>query len=253
MPAVIAGSDSAGSDGLVTQKGTCILARPMMNRITRPEAVVFDFDGTIGDTRSLIIACFQGTYAELGLPAPEESAIAATIGLPLESAFRQLSGFDPPDSAKASTTYRELFRGLDFREVKPFEGMPELVAGCRSRGFPIAVASSRGHATLDPMLQSLGLMEHLSLVVDHEDAGTEKPDPEMLHIAARAFGIDSRRLVMIGDTRFDIQMGKNAGSATIGVTWGNHSAEELAALAPDLLAENPGQINDFLCFERAGL
>lgn len=212
--------------------------------------MVFDFDGTIGDTKSLIITCFQATYTELGLPIPEESAIASTIGLPLESAFDRLSAFGADESATAAAVYRRRFAQLDFRGVRPFAGMPEVVTGCRDRGIPVAVASSRNHRTLDPMLEALGIFDHLELVVDHDDAGTEKPDPEMLYLIARGLEIDPKELVMVGDTRYDIEMGKNAGSRTVAVTWGNHSPEELAALEPDLLARRPEEITRFLCGDR---
>lgn len=210
--------------------------------LPEPEAVVFDFDGTIADTRGLIVSCFRKTYGALGMEPPEETLIAGTIGLPLATAFARLSGFSSAESEQAAERYRTLFRELDVREVAPLPGMVPLLHRCAEAGIPLGVASSRGHDTLDPMLEALGVFELLGAVVDTADAGEEKPNPQMLLLAAEKLGVKPSRVVMIGDTSFDIEMGRNAGAWTIAVTWGNHSREELEAAKPTILAARAEEI-----------
>ena len=211
-----------------------------------PGAIVFDFDGTIGDTRGLILSCFLATYRELELPAPSEEAIAATIGLRLERAFANLSDLDDAASLAAANSYRRIFHARDHAAVAPIRGVPEVVRRCHGAGLPIAVGSSRGHDTLDPMLKGLGLFELFGLVLDHGDAGAEKPDPAMLQVVARRFGVAPSQLIMIGDTTFDVEMGNNAGAFSVGVTWGNHTREQLLGANPSLIAESPEELTSFL-------
>ncbi|MFP4331158.1 MAG: HAD family hydrolase [Spirochaetaceae bacterium] len=210
--------------------------------LPKPEAIVFDFDGTIADTRSLIVSCFRKTFAALSITAPQERLIAATIGLPLETAFARLTGLGGIESLAAADRYREIFRSLDLPEVEPIAGMDALVRRLAAAGVPLAVASSRDHDTLDPMLSSLGLFDLFATVIDSDDAGREKPEPDMLFLAAERLAVPPGRLVMIGDTSFDIEMGHNAGAWTIGVTWGNHSREEIEAAKPTIIVTEADQI-----------
>lgn len=210
------------------------------------EAIVFDFDGTIGDTRGLIVSCFLATYDALGIDPPTEADIASTIGLPLERSFEMLSGLSEAESGHAAEVYRRLFTDRGTDELRPIPGMPEVVAACSTLGVPLAVGSSRGHASLDPMLELLGVYHYFDAVLDHDDAGKAKPAPDMLFRIAERFGVAPEGIVMIGDTVFDLEMGRNAGARTIGVTWGNHGREQLLGAEPTLLVDRPSEILDYL-------
>ena len=211
-----------------------------------PAVVVFDFDGTIADTLATIVACYRATYEKLGTPAPSDERIAATVGLPLSTALRVQSGFDDDQLSTAVAVYRDVFSGLDLAAVQPIPGMPDVVRACVVAGFPVAVASSRSHQSLDPMLKALGLFDCMSIVVDHTDAGEEKPHPAMLFTIARSLDVPVTELVMIGDTTFDIRMGHAAGCATIGVSWGSHSRSALEETAPSFLVDETAGILDAL-------
>lgn len=169
----------------------------------------------------------------------------------METSFARLSGLDDSNSAEAAAVYRECFATLDSRKVPPIPGMPGVVRAVHGAGLRLAVASSRGHDTLDPMLRALGLLDYFDLVMDHQDAGREKPHPAMLHAIADAFRREPVELVMIGDTVYDLEMGRNAGSLTIGVTWGNHSREELATMEPWLIVDEPPEILQALRLEHS--
>ena len=58
--------------------------------------IIFDFDGTLGDTRRNIVTTMQMTIAELGLPGRTDDECASKIGLPLDGCFEALY----PDEAK---------------------------------------------------------------------------------------------------------------------------------------------------------
>lgn len=214
-------------------------------KFKKPAAVVFDFDGTLADTTGLIVSCYQATYDYLGVDPPPAQQIAATIGLSLEAAFALLTNMTDEDAAAAARCYRTLFMEREINGsvlLKPFAGMPEVVAHCVAGGLPRAVGSSRGHDSLDPMLRSLGLFDSFDLVVDHSDAGVGKPDPAMLTVIADRLGVPRSDLLMIGDTTFDIEMGNNAGCRTIAVTWGNHDRKTLAEARPTHMVDTPEEI-----------
>ena len=207
-----------------------------------PAAVVFDFDGTIADTLAVITACYRAMYAALGDPCPTDREIAATVGVPLETAIRMQSGYADGELSRAVDAYRDAMRRLDLSIVKPFDRMPEVIHACRDAGITVAVASSRSHASLDPMLSALGLYDQMAMVIDHTDAGHEKPHPAMLTLIARSLGVGASQLAMVGDTSFDIEMGHAAGAMTIGVTWGSHERSTIEHANPTVIADSPDQI-----------
>ncbi len=207
-----------------------------------PAAVVFDFDGTIADTLAVITACYREMYAALGDPCPTDREIAATIGVPLETAIRMQSGYTDEMLSRAVDAYRDAMRRLDLSLVEAFDGMPEAIRACVDAAIPVAVASSRSHQSLDPMLSALGLFDTMAMVVDHTDAGHEKPHPAMLAVIAESLGVDPSLLVMVGDTTFDVEMGHAAGAMTIGVTWGSHERISIERANPTVIADSPSQI-----------
>ena len=213
--------------------------------ITKPAAVVFDFDGTLADTTGLIVSCYRATYQHLGLEAPPAERLAATIGLTLEAAFALLTNMSDEDAGAAALCYRTLFldRGPQgMNGLKEIAGMSEVVVHCVDQSLPCAVGSSRGHDSLDPMLRFLGMYDSFDLVVDHSDAGAGKPDPAMLTVIAERLKVPRSDLLMIGDTTFDIEMGNNAGCRTIAVTWGNHDRAMLANANPTHMVDSPAEI-----------
>ena len=72
--------------------------------------IIFDFDGTLGDTRHNIVLTMQQTMTELHLPVAEEAACAATIGLPLEGCFRQIYPYlTDEEIIECAAVYRHIF------------------------------------------------------------------------------------------------------------------------------------------------
>lgn len=76
----------------------------------KPKLIIFDFDGTLCDTRKNIVIAFRATMERLGLPMRSEEACAATIGLTLFDGFKALyPEFDDAEAQHAVDTYRAIF------------------------------------------------------------------------------------------------------------------------------------------------
>ena len=83
----------------------------------KTKLIIFDFDGTLGDTRRTIVTTMQMTIAEMhGLPMPSEEECAATIGLPLAGCFEKLFPDLPADVVQlCAETYRRIFSRIPYR------------------------------------------------------------------------------------------------------------------------------------------
>ena len=207
--------------------------------------VILDFDGTIADTRSLIVKTMQQTIATLGLPARTDDQCAEMIGLPLRQSFADLIPMDDETADKCDTTYRELFHinnkpGI----VKLFPMVSETIQEMYAMGLVIAIASSRGHDTLDTFLHEMGLSRYISYIVSAQDVECAKPAPDMVYKVIEHCDAAKNNVIVVGDTIFDIDMGKNAGVKTCGVTYGNGKEEELQSA--DYVIDNFSKLLDIV-------
>lgn len=191
--------------------------------------IIFDFDGTLGDTRANIVMTMQDTARALGYPVAEETAIAKTIGLPLEEGFGQLyPGLTPAEMAIAAATYRDIFE-RNRKKLVPglFPHVKETLAALKEKGYIMTVASSRHSTSLNVFLRDMGIAEYISYVLGADNVTKAKPDPEPVLKTLRELGYPAEEALVVGDMPVDVQMGSRAGAHTCAVTYGNAGREDL--------------------------
>ncbi|MBH0247348.1 HAD family hydrolase [Streptomyces cavourensis] len=220
--------------------------------MTRP--VLFDLDGTLVDTPNAIVENFTATLAALGVPAVFPEEIRATIGLPLEKAFAQLIGAsaDAATVEAAVPCYQRLYREQIVPKAKSllYPGVADGLAELRAAGLVLAIATSKHTASAEVLLTSAGIRDHFAMVVGADAVTEPKPAPETGLLIATELGHPAGRAVMVGDTTHDISMAHNAGMRSVAVTYGIHSAAQLAAVKPTwTVADFPAAVAQIL---RAG-
>ena len=203
-------------------------------------AIIFDFDGTLADTQRGIVATAQEVLRRMGREAADERALAATIGLPLRENFTRGAGLSDEEADRAVTIYREIFETFASPAITVFPGVEEVLATLAARGVPMAVASSRGQHSLEGLMHHLGLDRYipLSFVFGVETAARPKPAPDILYVILGKLGAKPEETLVVGDTTFDIEMGRAAGCYTCGVSYGNQSADQLAGASPNYLLDD---------------
>ena len=191
--------------------------------------IIIDFDGTIADTKHLIVSTMQQTMSILGLPVKNEEECSSVIGLPLRQTFTALIPMDEQTADACDNTYRRLFNENNRPGVvKLFPHVKETLEELYAMGIVIAVASSRGSDTLHAFLEEMQLSQYISYVVTSQDVENAKPAPDMVYNILGRIDDDKSDVLVVGDTIFDIDMGINAGVKTCGVTYGNGNIEELS-------------------------
>lgn len=202
------------------------------------KTIILDFDGTIADTQGVIVATMLDTFSRLGLPDVDEDEIRPTIGLPLWDMFAMLCGITDKEMIdRCVKTYRDCFMSHCEGNVILYPGVAETLTKWKQDGMTLAIATSRGRDSLIPMLRSLGILHLIDMTVTVEDVEHAKPAPDMVLKILAATGTDSADALVVGDTTFDIEMGKAAGCKTCGVTYGNHSREQLLTAEPDFVVD----------------
>ena len=207
--------------------------------------IIFDFDGTIGDSQSLIVKTLQDTMRARKLEVKSDEACAKTIGLRLDEAFVSLFGMSAEEGMECAATYREIF--LDNKQtmiVKPFPHVIETLRELHHRGFVLGMASSRNHCSLDGYVKQMQLEDIFSSIVAGDDVEHVKPAPDMVFKALRemkgmknpvtsaeAGDVEDMldEVLVVGDMTFDVDMAHNAGCKACAVTYGNGTREQLAS------------------------
>lgn len=193
------------------------------------QLVIFDFDGTLGDTRGTIVATMQQTISELHLPEKSDKECAATIGLTLKNCYRQLfPQLDGEELERCAEAYRRIFEVNKLR-YKPilFPHVKETLTWLKEHGIRMTVASSRTTFSLHDLLERLDIANFFEYALGSEDVTNPKPDPEPVLKTLKKMGVEAERTLVVGDMAVDILMGARAGCKTCGVTYGNGTFEEL--------------------------
>ena len=207
--------------------------------------IIFDFDGTIGDSQSLIVKTLQDTMRARKLEVKSDEACAKTIGLRLDEAFVSLFRMSAEEGMACAATYREIF--LENKQtmiVKPFPHVIETLRELHRQGFLLGMASSRNHCSLDGYVKQMQLENIFSSIVAGDDVEHVKPAPDMVFMAlgemkgmknpvtsAEAGDVENMldEVLVVGDMTFDVDMAHNAGCKACAVTYGNGTREQLAS------------------------
>lgn len=113
--------------------------------------------------------------------------------------------------------------------IKPFPGVPELLAELNSHGAKIAIATHDSTAAAQRQLTVAGLEQYLDLIIglDYDESITHKPSPSMMLAACKVFEREPKEAAVMGDSKNDVLMGIRGGAGlAIAVLSGEHSANE---------------------------
>ena len=210
--------------------------------------IIFDFDGTLGDTRRNIVMTMQQTISEMRLPARSEGECAATIGLPLKGCFHQLfPEMDDSMMEKSATTYRRLF-DENKKLFKPalFPNVSETLSSLHNRSIVMAIASSRSSRSLHEFVDDMSLTQYISYIVGADDVTQPKPNAEPVSKILSTLDISAAETIVVGDMPVDILMGANAGTLTCGVTYGNATREQLEEAGANYIINDMAQLLEFV-------
>jgi pyrophosphatase PpaX len=207
--------------------------------MTRRRAVLLDWDGTLVDSREALLRSYhEVTSAVLGAPFPVTAQDRARI-LPLRGteSFQLLSD-DPKVVQALADGFHAAYLRIAAQVVRPYPGARELLIDLRAAGVSTAVVTSKTGARLKRDVQLCDLEGAVDVVVNGDDVVCAKPDPEAVLLALSRLDAAPADAVMIGDSPADVVAGRSAGTATIGLTHGLHTKEELEHAGPDQIVDD---------------
>ena len=208
--------------------------------------LVFDWDGTLMDSKAQIVNCMQSAIQELGEEPRSNGQISNIIGLGLEEAIVSLYPLmDGKRVINMAQTYREFYLFKDKTPSPLFPGVPEMLAELRNQGYDLAVATGKSRRGLDKGLQETNLHEWFP-ITRCADETRSKPHPQMLEEILVDHNVEAHQALMIGDSEYDLQMAQNAKVDALAVSYGVHDLIRLLKQDPVGFVDKAGQIPGWL-------
>ncbi len=211
-----------------------------MASVARFPVVLFDLDGTVVDSGSIILASMRHATREvLGQEYADEELMQAVGGPGLEA---QLAVFGPDDVEELVRVYRAHNEPLHDR-LEAFAGMEEVLVRLHAEGRRLGVVTAKRRSTVDLAFARVPLAHLFETIVGGDETERHKPDPEPLLLAAERMGADPAQTAYVGDSPFDMLAAKAAGMHAIAVTWGRiHDRAKLEQVEPDAIVDTPAEL-----------
>lgn len=194
---------------------------------------IFDFDGTLVDSAPGIIDVMRDVVREYGLPEVILEEWRQLVGVPLE---RQMEVIFPDrdDSYRKEVTerYRALYDQQAIERCPLFPGLRSTLERLKNSGVRLSIVTSKRKHLVDKVIDHHGLGYYFSLILGAQEVANHKPHPEAVYLTLAHLAMTSDDAIVIGDSIYDLDMARNAGVASIGITTGIHSREILTTAEP---------------------
>ncbi|MBD2629687.1 HAD family hydrolase [Trichormus variabilis] len=205
--------------------------------------VLFDLDGTLTDPKPGITLCIQYALSELGYKPPDTNELLWCIGPPLKSSFSQLlQTSDDTLLEEAISLYRSRFSTIGLFENSLYPQIPETLKVIRTAGYQTFVATSKPQIYATRIIEYFDLVSLFDGVYGSELDGNRSLKGDLISYIIERESLLHSTVVMVGDRLHDIIGAKKNNIASIGVTYGYGSREELETHKADLIADYPKEI-----------
>lgn len=207
------------------------------------KAVIFDLDGTLSDSIQSIKYCGDRAMEAFGYGPFSVEQYKYFVGDGAANLVRRAlaAGGDVCQEhfEEAYALYREVFRENCMYRVRPYEGIPELLAALKAQGVKIAVLSNKPHIETVNVIETLFGKDYFDVIRGQEEGIPIKPSPEGVFRILEQFGLTAADILYLGDTATDMKTGKSAGAFTVGALWGFRTRDELEDGGADAIIGHP--------------
>ncbi len=213
-------------------------------------AVIFDLDGTLSDSIASIKYCGDRALEPFGIgPFPKEDYFyfvgdgAANLvkRALIAGGDKDLKHFD-----EAFAGYKKWFREYCMYQVKPYDGIPELISALKERGIRVACLSNKPHAETIQVIETLFGKDVFDVIQGQEEGLAIKPSPQGAFRILDKMRLLPEEILYLGDTATDMKTGKGVGAFTVGALWGFRTREELEEAHADAIIAHPLELMEYI-------
>ena len=211
------------------------------------KAVLFDNDGTLVDTKALLLETFHQVLPRV-LPGVtfSEQQLVHGIGKPLEEQLHEFTS-DEACYEQLLNEYRIVTNQLLESMVRKFDGMDALLDALQKRGVALAVVTSKREQPCRVGLRKCGIEHFFNFVVSPDNYTYTKPDARPVLHACELLNVAPHQAVFVGDSPYDMMSGTQAGVTTVAVTWGISPRTQIEEMSkPDYWCESVEDLSALL-------
>lgn len=207
---------------------------------------IFDLDGTLLNTLKALTYTTNLVLEHFGYGPVDEEHIRQFVGDGYKKQMERVllySGDEKLEHYEESlSVYTELFARHCMYQVKPYDGIPELLEELKARGIRIAVLSNKPHERTVQNIETIFGKGYFDWIAGEKPGIPKKPDPAGVRMILDRFGAAPEECLYFGDTNTDMKTGLGAGLITVGVTWGFRDRAELESFHPQYIISHPSEV-----------
>jgi HAD superfamily hydrolase (TIGR01509 family) len=216
-------------------------------KLRKPEAILFDLDGTLIDTYRLYLESYWRALApHLGYAPTDEEMVARRPAAERLFLAEWIGAERVAECHGAMLEHYAALHGALGEGM--YEGVREMLAALRAAGMRLGIVTGKGRRAWETTAAELDL-GRFDVVVTEDEVRAPKPDPEGLLVALDALGVAPEAAVYVGDSAGDLGAGRAAGTRVAAALWPKDAPgererflEEVSALEPDWTFDRPADL-----------
>ena len=212
--------------------------------------LIFDLDGTLGDTVPTLTESMNAVLAEFSYPLVDDAHICRSLGNGMEQLCRRCVPAEFHDEPSVYlpflARYKEAYAKNYLNIDEPYAGLAEAIAELKARGYTVASLSNKPHRYTVDIVEKLFGKGYFAEIRGMIDGVPIKPDPTSFLDIVKKLGFTPENAIMIGDSDPDVNVSRNAGADCIAVSWGYRSREQLAQAGAKTIIDHPCELLEIL-------
>ena len=212
------------------------------------KVVMLDFDGTTACTVHAIYHAAKRMLNEYGYEI-EKDIVYKNFGLALPYSFYCFAGvesFDEATSQQMIVDYNRIYQAEAEQLIELFDGVTETLDTLKKGGVKIVIASNNVHPVLERQLANLGIRQYIDDIVAVEDVENVKPAPDIALEVLRRCNIKADEAIVVGDSTYDMDMGRGANCDLCGVSFGSHTPEMLRGTGAKYIIDHFSELKNIV-------
>lgn len=210
---------------------------------------LFDFDGTLADSGDAAVLATQDCFRNFDLEVPSAKTVRYYMGVPIETYIPELvekqgKHFTDKQFNEMYDNFRKHYTEIEMQTTKLYDGIENALQTLKKQGKHLFVVSSKHTTSLERNLKQLNILDLFDDCIGSDQVKNYKPAPDGILMLLEHYQLDPDETVMIGDAKYDIQMGKAAHVKTCGCLWDTFDAEMLKKEHPDYLIDVPDKLKN---------
>jgi phosphoglycolate phosphatase len=209
--------------------------------------IIFDLDGTLTDNTRGIGNSLKYALEQMQIEGYTNDILKQFIGPPLQWGFSTLFGMNERNTELAVGYFREYYGEKGYLENEPYAGVSELLEELHATGKKMYIATAKYEKYAQKIMEHFGFDRYIIQLIGADYGGRKASKTGIIGSVLETHQLNpSPEIVMIGDTIYDIEGGKENGLATVAVTYGFGKEPDLIKAKPDFIVDSVEALFDVL-------